>query len=114
MHQALSSPEQPGRLRREEHGALLQDDVERRACPRTRITYTALRFRSQGDCGMKMFVDARFVDSHTGATFDVYDPASGEKVDSVPMGDKEDGKRAVAVAKRGCAKSSETPTGEHA
>ena len=61
---------------------------------------------------MKMFVDGEFVDSHTGATFDVFDPASGERIDSVPKGDREDVRRAVDVAERAYAKWSERPAGE--
>src|SRR5712691_2730958 len=61
---------------------------------------------------MKMFLDGESVDSHTGATFDVFDPARVERVDSVPKGDREDVKRAVDVAERAYAKWSETPTGE--
>ena len=61
---------------------------------------------------MKMFVDGEFVDSHTGATFDVFDPASRERIESVPKGDREDVRRAVDVAERAYAKWSERPTGE--
>ncbi|TLX94793.1 MAG: aldehyde dehydrogenase family protein, partial [Thaumarchaeota archaeon] len=61
---------------------------------------------------MKMFVDGQSVDSHTGTTFDVLDPARGEKIDSVPKGDREDVRRAVDVAERAYAKWSETPAGE--
>src|SRR3989475_3003054 len=61
---------------------------------------------------MKMFVDGEFVDSHTGATFDVFDPASGERIESVPKGDREDVRRAVDVAERAYAKWSERPAGE--
>src|SRR2546430_17250884 len=60
---------------------------------------------------MKMFVDGEFVDSHTGATFDVFDPASGERIESVPKGDREDVRRAVDVAERAYAKWSERPAG---
>ena len=49
---------------------------------------------------MKMFVDGEFVDSHTGATFDVFDPATGERIESVPKGDREDVRSAVDVAER--------------
>src|SRR5256712_1924246 len=61
---------------------------------------------------MKMFVDGEFVDSHTGATFDVFDPASGERIESVPKGDREDVRRAVDVAERAFAEWSERPAGE--
>src|SRR5438445_11498694 len=61
---------------------------------------------------MKMFVDGEFVDSHTGATFDVFDPASGERIESVPKGDRADVRRAVDVAARAYAKWSERPAGE--
>src|SRR2546428_13026611 len=61
---------------------------------------------------MKMFVDGEFVDSHTGATFDVFDPASRERIESVPKGDREDVRRAVDVAERAYAKWSERPAGE--
>src|SRR5207245_1019412 len=61
---------------------------------------------------MKMFVDGEFVDSHTGATFDVFDPASGERIESVPKGDREDVRSAVDVAERAFAKWSERPAGE--
>src|SRR2546428_13276503 len=61
---------------------------------------------------MKMFVEGEFVDSHTGATFDVFDPASGERIESVPKGDREDVRRAVDVAERAYAEWSERPAGE--
>ncbi|MDV3293779.1 MAG: aldehyde dehydrogenase family protein, partial [Nitrososphaerales archaeon] len=48
---------------------------------------------------MKMFVGGEWVESHTKGTFDVFNPANGELVDSVPKGDREDVKAAVDNAK---------------
>jgi len=48
---------------------------------------------------MKMFVDGKWVDSVTGNTSSIINPATGEVVDSVPRGNREDVKVAVDVAK---------------
>ncbi len=61
---------------------------------------------------MKMFVDGKFVDSHGEARFDVSNPATGEKIDSVPKGDREDVRKAVDAAHEAFQKWSNTPAGE--
>ncbi len=48
---------------------------------------------------MKMFIAGEWVDSHTRATSDVSNPATGGIVDSVPKGDREDTKKAVDNAR---------------
>jgi acyl-CoA reductase-like NAD-dependent aldehyde dehydrogenase len=58
---------------------------------------------------MKMFVGGEWADSHTGATFSVANPATGEVIDSVPKGDREDVRRAVDDARTAFKKWSETP-----
>ncbi|MDG6900630.1 MAG: aldehyde dehydrogenase [Nitrososphaerota archaeon] len=59
---------------------------------------------------MKMFVGGELVESHTKATFNVANPATGEVVDSVPKGDREDVKEAVDNAKSAFRKWSEAPS----
>jgi len=61
---------------------------------------------------MKMFVDGQFVGSHGEAKFDIFNPATGERVESVPKGDREDVKRAVDAAHDAFGKWSMTPAGE--
>jgi succinate-semialdehyde dehydrogenase/glutarate-semialdehyde dehydrogenase len=51
------------------------------------------------EIGMKMFVDGKWIDSGSGATSDVFNPATGEVVDSVPKCGREDAKMAVDIAK---------------
>jgi len=61
---------------------------------------------------MKMFIDGDYVNSHSEAKFDVLNPATEEKIDSVTRGDREDVKRAVDAASRAFKKWSERPSGE--
>src|SRR5712691_10086772 len=46
----------------------------------------------------KMFIDGEFVDSLSGETFAVENPATEEKIDEVPRGRAEDCERAVLAA----------------
>jgi len=46
-----------------------------------------------------MFIDGKSVDSTTGATSDIFNPATGEILESVPKGGREDVRIAVDVAK---------------
>jgi acyl-CoA reductase-like NAD-dependent aldehyde dehydrogenase len=48
---------------------------------------------------MKMFVDGKWIDSASGAISEIFNPATGEVVDSVPKGNRDDVKSAVDVAK---------------
>ena len=48
---------------------------------------------------MRMFVDGKWVDSVTGDTTSIFNPATGDVVDSVPVGNREDAKAAIDVAK---------------
>jgi phenylacetaldehyde dehydrogenase len=48
----------------------------------------------------KMLIDGQWVDSQSGRTIDVLDPATGLKLVEVPAGDKADVDRAVAAARR--------------
>lgn len=61
---------------------------------------------------MKMFIGGKWVNSHTGQTFDVFNPATGAKVDSVPKGDREDVRKAVDSAAKTFEKWSNTPGNE--
>ncbi len=61
---------------------------------------------------MKMFIDGKWADSHSGEMFDVFNPANGQKIDSVPKGDRQDVRRAVDAASRSFEKWSETPANE--
>jgi len=47
---------------------------------------------------LKMFIQGESVDAEGAATFDVANPATGETVDSVPKGGREDAKRAIDAA----------------
>jgi succinate-semialdehyde dehydrogenase / glutarate-semialdehyde dehydrogenase len=47
----------------------------------------------------KMFIAGESVDSITGETYEVRNPANGETVDSVPKGNAEDARRAIDAAK---------------
>ena len=47
---------------------------------------------------MKMFIQGESVDAEGAATFNVANPATGEVVDSVPKGGREDAKRAIDAA----------------
>jgi len=48
---------------------------------------------------MRMFVDGNWADSVTGDTTSIFNPATGEVVDSVPMGNREDARSAIDVAR---------------
>ncbi|MDR2157476.1 MAG: aldehyde dehydrogenase family protein [Clostridiales Family XIII bacterium] len=50
---------------------------------------------------MKMIIDGKKVDSVSGETFDVINPATGEVIDSVPKGTPIDIKQAVDAAEKG-------------
>jgi succinate-semialdehyde dehydrogenase/glutarate-semialdehyde dehydrogenase len=58
---------------------------------------------------MKMFVKGEWVESQSGETFQVFNPATGEVIDSVPKGTREDVRRAVDSAREAFRKWSETP-----
>ncbi len=58
---------------------------------------------------MKMLIDGERIDAYDGDVFDVFNPATGERVDSVPKGNREDVKRAVDSAAKCFKKWSETP-----
>ena len=45
-----------------------------------------------------MFIDGEWVDSSSGKTFDVTNPATGEHLGTVPDGDAVDAEAAVAAA----------------
>jgi succinate-semialdehyde dehydrogenase/glutarate-semialdehyde dehydrogenase len=47
---------------------------------------------------MKMIIGGKKVDSVSGETFDVIEPATGQVIDSVPRGTKEDIDQAVTIA----------------
>ena len=47
---------------------------------------------------MQMFIAGEYTDTASGETTTIYDPATGEVVDTAPKGTAEDVKRAVAVA----------------
>ena len=53
----------------------------------------ALKFRTQA------FIDGRYVDAASGATFDTVNPATGKLLAKVAAGDSEDVERAVAAAR---------------
>jgi succinate-semialdehyde dehydrogenase/glutarate-semialdehyde dehydrogenase len=48
----------------------------------------------------KMFVDGQWRDATTGVTFDATSPATGDKIATLPQGDREDAVRAIAAANR--------------
>lgn len=56
-----------------------------------------------------MFVDGKWIDSVAGDTSSIFNPATGEVVDSVPVGNREDVKFAVDVAKDRLKKWSTVP-----
>lgn len=58
---------------------------------------------------MRMFIDGKWVDSVSGDTSAILNPATGELVDSVPVGNREDVKAAVDVAKERLEKWSGMP-----
>ena len=49
----------------------------------------------------KMFIGGEFVDSSSGETMEVLNPATGEVIAEVPQGTAEDVERAVAAAEAG-------------
>jgi acyl-CoA reductase-like NAD-dependent aldehyde dehydrogenase len=61
---------------------------------------------------LKMFVDGKWADAASGETFDVFNPATGAKIDSVPKGGREDVKKAADAARRAFEKWSKRPAGE--
>ena len=48
----------------------------------------------------KMLIDGKWIDSASGKTFPVYDPATGSVIAQVAEGDTEDIERAVVAARR--------------
>lgn len=54
--------------------------------------------QSLGD--LRMFIDGRWVESASGRRLPVENPATGEVMGSVPLGEREDVRRAVAAARR--------------
>lgn len=58
---------------------------------------------------MKMLIQGEWVDAQSKETFDVFNPATGEVVGSVPKGGREDVKRAVDSAREVFTKWSEVP-----
>src|SRR3954453_23866067 len=63
---------------------------------------------------MDMFIDGRSVAAPSGATFDVRDPATGEKIDSVPDAGREDVDAAIRSAETAFQAWKATPVGERA
>jgi len=63
---------------------------------------------------MKMWIEGMWVDSNSGQTIQVTDPASQEVLDAVPAGTPEDVERAVAAAKRAFPGWRQTPAPERA
>src|SRR3954452_11200581 len=49
-----------------------------------------------------MFVDGQWCAAASGATFTATSPATGEAIATVPEGDREDARRAIAAANRAC------------
>jgi acyl-CoA reductase-like NAD-dependent aldehyde dehydrogenase len=48
----------------------------------------------------KMFVDGKWVPSHTKESWDVINPANGRVIAQVPLADEEDTRNAVMAARR--------------
>jgi phenylacetaldehyde dehydrogenase len=48
----------------------------------------------------QMLIDGKWVDSQSGKTFDVFDPADGQKITSVPEAGQADVDLAVAAARK--------------
>ena len=46
-----------------------------------------------------MYINGQWVEASDGSTFDVYDPATEQVIDSVPNGTAEDALKAIAAAK---------------
>ena len=67
------------------------------------MTSTAREFggmRKSGAVRYQMFVDGRFVDSGSGKTFDVFDPATEEAIAAVPLGNAADVDAAAKAASK--------------
>src|SRR3954452_23238001 len=62
----------------------------------------------------KNFVGGEWVDAVEGATMDVVNPATGEKIAEVPQGTQADVDRAVEAAKKALPEWLETTPGERA
>src|SRR5881275_1314183 len=62
----------------------------------------------------KNIVDGEWVDSTSGETMEVLNPATGEAIGEVPRGTKEDADRAVEAAKKALPEWLETTPGERA
>lgn len=58
---------------------------------------------------VKMFVGGEYIDSKSGQITEIYNPANGEVVDTVPRGDREDARLAIDVAAGAFPAWSETP-----
>jgi succinate-semialdehyde dehydrogenase/glutarate-semialdehyde dehydrogenase len=56
-----------------------------------------------------MFIGGELTDAERGDSFQVYNPATGEAIDSVPKGGREDAKRAIDSAREAYEKWSEKP-----
>ncbi|MDA2932379.1 aldehyde dehydrogenase family protein, partial [Nitrospinae bacterium AH-259-F20] len=65
--------------------------------PTVEVSSTVQRFISSP---RKMLIGGQWVDSASGKTFPVYDPATGEEMAQVAEGDKEDINRAVDAARK--------------
>ncbi len=48
----------------------------------------------------KMFIDGKWVDSLSGKTIQIVDPGKNEAIAEVPLGDREDARRAIAAARK--------------
>ena len=64
------------------------------------MTISSPRVKEFLDNPVRMLVDGAWVPAASGRTFDTHDPATGEVLASVPLGDVEDVDRAVAAARR--------------
>ena len=47
-----------------------------------------------------MYIDGQWIEAYNNARFDVFNPATGEKIGSVANGDQTDAARAIAAAAR--------------
>ena len=45
----------------------------------------------------QMFVNGEYIDSGSGEVTEIYNPANGDLVDTVPKGTKDDARRAIEV-----------------
>src|SRR5258705_11930521 len=54
--------------------------------------------KDDGGIMAKMFIAGESVDSITGATYQVFNPANGEGVDTCPKGNADDARRAIDAA----------------